>query len=38
MPAGTVEGLPVGLQVVGPLGGDELALRVARAVESLDDA
>ncbi|WP_284014169.1 amidase family protein [Halobaculum litoreum] len=38
VPAGTVEGLPVGLQVVGPLGGDELALRVARAVESLDDA
>ncbi|MFC7098654.1 amidase [Halobaculum marinum] len=35
VPCGSAEGLPVGLQVVAPLGDDETALRVARAVESV---
>jgi aspartyl-tRNA(Asn)/glutamyl-tRNA(Gln) amidotransferase subunit A len=33
MPAGLVEGLPVGLQIVAQRGHDELALQVARAFE-----
>ncbi|MFC7068361.1 amidase [Halobaculum lipolyticum] len=37
VPTGTVEGLPIGIQVVGQLGADETALRVARTVESVAD-
>ncbi|MDH6577496.1 amidase [Kitasatospora sp. MAP5-34] len=34
VPAGAVGGLPVGVQLVGPAGGDERLLRSARRVES----
>jgi aspartyl-tRNA(Asn)/glutamyl-tRNA(Gln) amidotransferase subunit A len=30
----TANGLPIGLQIVGPMFGDELVLRAARAFES----
>lgn len=33
LPAGSSRGLPVAVQVVGPVGADALALRVARALE-----
>ena len=37
MPAGrTADGLPVGLQLVGPYGGDRLLLELAAAVMELD--
>jgi Asp-tRNA(Asn)/Glu-tRNA(Gln) amidotransferase A subunit family amidase len=36
VPVGAVEGRPVGLQVVAPLGRDRLALRVARRLASED--
>jgi aspartyl-tRNA(Asn)/glutamyl-tRNA(Gln) amidotransferase subunit A len=29
----TSDGLPIGLQLVGPVGGDSLVLRAARAIE-----
>lgn len=35
LPAGSVEGLPVGLQVIGRFGGDEELLGVAAALERL---
>ena len=35
LPAGSVEGLPLGLQVVGPFGADEELLGVAAALERL---
>ncbi|KVE85481.1 amidase [Burkholderia cepacia] len=34
VPCGLPGGLPTGLQIIGPPGGDELVLRVARAYES----
>ena len=35
MPCGlTADGLPIGLQIVGPMFGDALVLRAARAFES----
>ena len=37
VPAGTVGGLPVGLQVVGPIGADTLCLRAAHLIEELDE-
>ena len=36
VPAGTVDGLPVGMQVVGPAYGEPRLLAVAAAVESVD--
>jgi len=33
LPAGTCDGLPVGIQILAPAGGDGLALRVAYALE-----
>jgi aspartyl-tRNA(Asn)/glutamyl-tRNA(Gln) amidotransferase subunit A len=33
LPAGTSDGLPLGIQVMAPIGGDAVALRVARALE-----
>ncbi|TMD14535.1 MAG: amidase [Chloroflexi bacterium] len=33
LPAGTSGGLPIGMQIVAPGGGDGLALRIARALE-----
>jgi aspartyl-tRNA(Asn)/glutamyl-tRNA(Gln) amidotransferase subunit A len=33
-PAGSSAGLPIGMQVLAPVGGDGLALRVARALEA----
>jgi aspartyl-tRNA(Asn)/glutamyl-tRNA(Gln) amidotransferase subunit A len=38
VPCGTSEGLPVGLQVLGPQWGDSTVLRVARAYEAVRDA
>lgn len=36
VPAGIVDGLPVGLQIVGPVGADALCLRVAKSIEDLE--
>jgi aspartyl-tRNA(Asn)/glutamyl-tRNA(Gln) amidotransferase subunit A len=36
IPCGFVDGLPVGLQVVGPMFREDLVLRVCRAYESLN--
>jgi amidase len=36
VPAGMVDGLPVGLQVIGPVGADALCLRVAKSIEDVD--
>jgi len=33
VPAGMVNGLPIAVQIIAPLGGDAVALRVARALE-----
>jgi Asp-tRNA(Asn)/Glu-tRNA(Gln) amidotransferase A subunit family amidase len=33
LPAGTADGLPLGIQIIAPPGGDGLALRVAHALE-----
>ncbi|HEY4026283.1 MAG TPA: amidase family protein, partial [Candidatus Dormibacteraeota bacterium] len=38
VPCGTSEGLPVGLQILGPQWGDATVLRVARAYEAVRDA
>lgn len=35
VPCGEVDGLPVGLQVIGPMGGEERVLRVCRALERI---
>jgi aspartyl-tRNA(Asn)/glutamyl-tRNA(Gln) amidotransferase subunit A len=35
VPCGMLDGLPVGLQIVGPRGADALVLRAARAFEQL---
>ena len=37
VPCGLVDGLPVGLQIVGPPGSDALILRAARAFQRFDD-
>jgi amidase len=36
VPAGIVNGLPVGLQIIGPVGADTLCLRVAKSIEDVD--
>ncbi|MFC6737260.1 amidase family protein, partial [Halolamina salina] len=36
VPCGTIDGLPVGLQFVGPRGGDATALRAAAIWELID--
>ncbi|WP_369335954.1 amidase family protein, partial [Halomonas sp. ND22Bw] len=38
VPAGTVRGLPVGLQVVAPRYEDARVLQCARGIEAIDDA
>jgi aspartyl-tRNA(Asn)/glutamyl-tRNA(Gln) amidotransferase subunit A len=34
IPAGLVDGLPVGLQLVAPAGGEDLLLRIAERVDA----
>ncbi|MGM1060631.1 amidase family protein [Saccharothrix sp. Mg75] len=36
VPAGIVDGLPVGLQIIGPIGADTLCLRVAKSIEDVE--
>jgi aspartyl-tRNA(Asn)/glutamyl-tRNA(Gln) amidotransferase subunit A len=38
IPMGMADGLPLGVQVIGPRGGDAVVLRVARALEQADAA
>jgi aspartyl-tRNA(Asn)/glutamyl-tRNA(Gln) amidotransferase subunit A len=38
MPCGLIDGLPAGLQVIGPPGDEAMVLRVCRAIESLGQA
>jgi len=37
LPMGFHDGLPLGIQIIGPQGADALVLRVAQALESASD-